>query len=562
MPAKRLRRKRDTKIIARLSKVSRTKPIPKGAKIATKGGRQVVRVKHQGRMIDAPVTSDGTRYRVETPEWYVRYKDSEGVWKREKGYTDKQATEKLAEDIRKREADKQVGITDPFADQYKRPLYERIDVIDVGGREHIRRVQGGHLGDWERALSRTKDCHRDVTQKIHRVARMVRVCGFKTIPDIQAFLVGEFLRGLIGQGISSQTHNHYLTDAKQFCRWLVNNRRMPVNPLTHLAKRNVDADRRRERRDLSADEVARLLEAAVRSPETFRRFTGADRFVIYYLALGTGLRASEVASLTPESFHLKEDPPMVVVEAEHSKHRKRDEQPLQPDLVAILEDYLADKPARELLWPGGWNRRAADMLKIDLAAAEIPYVDASGRYADFHAQRHTYITVAGRNLPPQMAQLLARHKDYRTTRGYTHLGVHDTGAAAAQLPPLLPSKKRGAAALRATGTEGKHAKRTEGESQKGVPHGCQENVPDVQSHAQPCTTEEDEETEPAALQLVGRRGDTATCEQKSAARPRGLEPLTSSSVDWCSIQLSYGRQSPLMGGTSVRGSIQLRPDSK
>jgi hypothetical protein len=117
-------------------------------------------------------------------------------------------------------------------------------------------------------------------------------------------------------------------------------------------------------------------------------------------------------------------------------------------LVAILTDYLADEPAGEWLWPGSWGRRATEMLKIDLAAAKTLYVDASARYADFHAQRHTYITVAGRNLPPQMAQMLARHNDYTTTRNYPHLGAHDTAGAVAQLPPLLPRRRRGPVASR------------------------------------------------------------------------------------------------------------------
>jgi hypothetical protein len=51
----------------------------------------------------------------------------------------------------------------------------------------------------------------------------------------------------------------------------------------------------------------------------------------------------------------------------------------------------------------------------------LVYCDSSGRYADFHAQRHTYITLVGRNLPPKMAQLLARHSDYKTTERYTHI---------------------------------------------------------------------------------------------------------------------------------------------
>jgi hypothetical protein len=32
------------------------------------------------------------------------------------------------------------------------------------------------------------------------------------------------------------------------------------------------------------------------------------------------------------------------------------------------------------------------MLRIDLGAAGIPYQDESGRFADFHSLRHTFIT--------------------------------------------------------------------------------------------------------------------------------------------------------------------------
>jgi len=144
---------------------------------------------------------------------------------------------------------------------------------------------------------------------------------------------------------------------------------------------------------------------------------------------------------------------MVVVEAGTSKRRRRDEQPLQPDLVEILRAYLADKPAGKLLWPGSWKGRAAEMLRIDLEAAGIPYINDAGEYADFHAQRHTYITVAAKHLPPKMAQALARHSDSRLTDRYTHLGLHDTGAAAAQLPPLLATSKTESA--QATGTDGR-----------------------------------------------------------------------------------------------------------
>jgi hypothetical protein len=203
--------------------------------------------------------------------------------------------------------------------------------------------------------------------------------------------------------------------------------------------------------------------------------------VIYYVALGSGLRASEVASLRPESFRLDGEIPLVIVDAAHSKHGRRDEQPLQPDLVAILRGYLADRPVGEPLWPGSWSKRAAEMLRGDLARAGIPYVDDDGHYADFHAQRHTYITVAGRHLPLQMAQLIARHGDVRMTQRYMHLQVRDAASAASQLPPLVVDKSPDSEALQATGTDDQRMDR--------LPHPCQDDCISVPFRAPTCTTE-------------------------------------------------------------------------
>lgn len=50
------------------------------------------------------------------------------------------------------------------------------------------------------------------------------------------------------------------------------------------------------------------------------------------------------------------------------------------------------------------------MLKHDLEAASIPYVDGNGRYADFHALRHTFImNMVKSGVAPKTAQALGRH---------------------------------------------------------------------------------------------------------------------------------------------------------
>ncbi len=97
------------------------------------------------------------------------------------------------------------------------------------------------------------------------------------------------------------------------------------------------------------------------------------------------------------------------------------------------------------------------MLKYDLQAAGVPYVDESGRYADFHALRHTFITnMVKSGISPKSAQSLARHSTIDLTMNvYTSLTVHDQASALASLPPIsaLDDAEPRAGVLRATGTD-------------------------------------------------------------------------------------------------------------
>lgn len=125
--------------------------------------------------------------------------------------------------------------------------------------------------------------------------------------------------------------------------------------------------------------------------------TSADRTMLYAVAMGTGFRVGELASLTPASFDLAAVPSTVTVQASYSKRRRRDTQPLPTDVAAALRGYLVGKPAGQPVWPGNWHDWAADMLRVDLEAASIPFEDEQGRVADFHALRHSFIPLLERS---------------------------------------------------------------------------------------------------------------------------------------------------------------------
>jgi integrase len=352
-----------------------------------------------------------------------------------------------------------VGMGDPFALHRGRPLFEHID-------------------DWERDIINRGRTAKHATLSAGRVRRAVEECRFGVIGDLSASRVQEYLAAMRQNDATSvSTSNHVLTALKGFCKWLVKDRRTGDSPLAHLSGGNADLDRRHERRDLSPAEVALLLRAAA-SGKPYCKLPGRDREMLYAVALMTGLRAAELASLIPESFDLDGDTPTVTVAAAYSKHRREDVLPLHPDLVDRLRPWLADKPAGTPLWPGKWAAlfKSAKMIRRDLARARadwllaagsaserqrregdcdfLAYRDSSGRVADFHSLRHTYVSnLARAGVSPKVAQTLARHSTITLTLDrYAHVGLLDVAGGVAQLPPL-PTTGDEPEALRQTGTD-------------------------------------------------------------------------------------------------------------
>jgi hypothetical protein len=135
-------------------------------------------------------------------------------------------------------------------------------------------------------------------------------------------------------------------------------------------------------------------------------------------------------------------------------------QPLPADVAALLRDYLAGKPAGQPVWGGTWarDRVAAAMLRRDLEAAGIPYAvegPDGPLCADFHALRHTYLTLGGRaGIDLRTLQELAGHSTPTLTARYSHRRLHDLAGAVEKLPNFLPEGGPAAGEIRATGTDG------------------------------------------------------------------------------------------------------------
>ncbi len=110
--------------------------------------------------------------------------------------------------------------------------------------------------------------------------------------------------------------------------------------------------------------------------------------------------------------------------------------PLREDLARDLKDYLALHLPAARLFTNMQKGRGAAMLRVDLEAAGIPYVDEYGLVADFHALRHSFASLLNQaGVPLVTAQQLMRHSDPRLTSNvYTHVMVEGKAEALAKLP--------------------------------------------------------------------------------------------------------------------------------
>ena len=383
-----------------------------------------------------------TGQRRKTKNYYAKIPNGLGGFRRVPLCSDKVASEAMLREMMLKANREKAGLADPFEEHRKKPL-------------------ATHLEDFAKMLADKGNTAAHCELVLKRAGDVLSGCKFKFIKDISASRVQGYLADIKRGGTSQQTANHYLRAVKQFSRWLVRDHRTDEDRLAHLEGGNVNTDRRLERRELTEAEIAGLLKAAKAGPVR-GKLTGWQRFTLYSTALGTGLRAKELGSLTPANFDFESAPATVRIDAENEKARRGDVLPLPPDLVELLKPWLATLPADAPVWGGKWsiNKGAGKFMKLDLKAADVAYTNDDGQ-ADFHSLRHTFLSRLGRSgCPAKVMQRLARHSTVELTIGrYTHASLFDLGAAVANLPKLPTGSEPSSTAaepvaLRATGTDG------------------------------------------------------------------------------------------------------------
>ena len=177
------------------------------------------------------------------------------------------------------------------------------------------------------------------------------------LSDLTAERVQKALATLRGEGRSLGTLNHYRTAIKAFSKWCHDTHRMREDALRGVRGYNAKEDRRHDRRTISLEELQRLIAVAEQGPAVMG-MTGPVRALCYRLAVATGLRYSEIASIKPESFDWKA--PAVAVAPCYTKNGENAVMPLTDDLASDLAAYVATLPG-PLIFP--LPAKGVEMLK-------------------------------------------------------------------------------------------------------------------------------------------------------------------------------------------------------
>jgi len=463
--------------------------------------------------------------------WLASWYDHDGRRQtRSTGTTDKAAAERI------------------LAKRVNDAALRREKVIDaraesIGKQAH--RPIGEHLTDWRSALEAKGTSDRRVVQAFNRTERVVKACRFKTLADVASGPVRRFIRDMQDNDAAPRTINGHLQAIGQFIRWAAGEYRLAFDPLADLSGVKV-IGQTRNRRPLDADELAWLLDVTGGAP-AYRGMMGADRVMLYRVAVGTGFRASELRSLTRASFNLDGDPPTVTVRAAYSKRRRDDVQPIRPDLAALLAPWLAQTPADGPAF--NMPDKTAAMLRADLRRARARWIkatrdraerrerrkadflavtDGEGRVVDFHSLRATFITMIVKGgASVKVAQELARHCDPKLTMNvYTRLGVHDVTGALDALPGC--DRPDRTVVLGATGTDDATADGAQQQAQQRERESLESGAAERGPHD--ATAESDDDINPIVLEENADRivGSLHSATVAQLAEQRFCKPQTHS----------------------------------
>lgn len=357
-------------------------------------------------------------------QWDIRVRNWDGKMVRISGDRDRDTASRIGQRIDMLVRAKVNGDPPPYElqtwiDQMPKKLADRLVFLGLLERrrveQHVMLLE--HADEFEKVVA-TRRTNSPVHAKVqaNRVRRIAKAMKVRTFAEITE---DDVLRVVGGWGLAVASRRHYLVAVKDFMKWAARTGRAAKNTLIDLKPPGQYEAPEVERVPLSVKQFQKLSAYL----ETFDRYQGQqapwtarDRLMIYWTAVKTGYRKTEMMKLRVRDSHFGTTPPCISIGASTAKNKTAGEVPIPADLAAALKKYIKGKESDERVFRfPATSRSVVNMFRRDLTGAGIEWNfdgDDDPRTIDFHTLRATaicwWLEIDG--LRPKRVQILARLK--------------------------------------------------------------------------------------------------------------------------------------------------------
>ena len=266
----------------------------------------------------------------------------------------------------------------------------------------------------------------------------------KDLAGITSGMIGEYL-ACVRAEVCASTYNTRVCVLREIFRTLAAKAGLEYDPWEGVRLRPDDSHSRRE---LTMDELRRLLDAAKRE--------GAEWHALFLIGIYTGLRLGDCCRLDWSQVNIAQGVIQVVPQKTRRHHQRMVTIPIHPTLGQALLDQAKGKGEgeRRTSFAGPVLPVIADayahahwkinhmLTRIFKAANITTSVRIEGRRtrtpeATFHSLRHTFVSFAANaGVPLHIVQSIVGHESTAMTRHYYHENIAALKSAVAAIPPL------------------------------------------------------------------------------------------------------------------------------
>lgn len=315
--------------------------------------------------------------------------------------------------------EKTIPLTDVWREYEKSPARAELAVSTLRSKRQV----------WMQFASWIEENHPEITQ----------------LKMLNEDAVGEFLRAFRANHTAS-TYNSVVCVLREICRIVSDKAGIVDDPWCNVRLLPDDVHSRRE---LSSDELGRLMDAAVRAGDDWR--------LLFCIGAYTGLRLGDCCNLEWAEVFLERGIIQAIPEkTKKHMHGRPVTIPIHPDLLALLiaqkkrlEAEVSKAQEKGYVIPdfAKWYResywRIGDTLAAIFRDAGIQTsVVIAGRTkatpdATFHSLRHTFVSFAANaGVPLPVVQSIVGHTSTAMTRHYYHENEDALRAAVAAIPSM------------------------------------------------------------------------------------------------------------------------------